>query len=226
MPAMIKLASPVDGFQFSALHAQPKGARRGGVIVLQEIFGLDKYVHEDVARWSGLGFEALAPALFDRHEPGFVAEHDPDGVERGRAHATALGAVAPLSDIQACVEHLKPRGPVFLVGYCYGGMLGWVAANRTPGLAAVSSYYGGMMVQNAVLTPQCPVICHFGAKDPHIPAAEVKAALNAAQPQVQVFVYEHSGHGFNNDGRPDSDPGDAALARQRTLGLFSANGAQ
>jgi carboxymethylenebutenolidase len=70
------------------------------------------------------------------------------------------------------------------------------------------------------------VICHFGAKDPHIPAAEVKAALNAAQPQVQVFVYEHSGHGFNNDGRPDSDPGDAALARQRTLGLFSANGAQ
>ena len=76
----------------------------------------------------------------------------------------------------------------------------------------------------ADLTPKCQTICHFGRKDAHIPADETKAAIQAAQPQVQVFIYETSGHGFNNDGRPDSDPDDAALARTRTLALFEANG--
>jgi carboxymethylenebutenolidase len=92
-------------------------------------------------------------------------------------------------------------------------------------LSAGSSYYGGGVAGAADLTPKCPVICHFGRKDGHIPADEVKATLAAAQPQVPVYIYEASGHGFNNDGRPDSDPGDAKLARERTLALFEANGA-
>ncbi|NBB16649.1 dienelactone hydrolase family protein [Caulobacter sp. SLTY] len=225
MTDRIRLTSAHDGFEFEALHAQPQGDRRGGVIVIQEIFGLDQYVQADVARWSALGFEVLAPSMFDRGEPGFTAEHDPEGLQAGVKLATANGPDNAMSDIQACVDFLKDRGPVFIVGYCYGGTMVWLAANRVKGLAAGSSYYGGQIAGMAGLPLSCPVIVHLGRKDAHIPADEVSAKVTAAHPEVPVYIYEASGHGFNNDGRPDSDPGDAQLARERTLALFEANGA-
>jgi carboxymethylenebutenolidase len=225
MSDLIQLTSPHDGFAFDALHAQPNGARRGGVIVIQEIFGLDHYVREDVARWSALGFEALAPSMFDRQQRAFVAEHDPDGIQAGVRHAMANGADNVLSDIQACIDFLKSRGPVFIVGYCYGGSMAWLAASRCEGLAAASSYYGSRVKDTAGLPLKCPVIVHLGRKDTGIPADEVKAAVEAAHPKVPVYIYEDSGHGFNNTGRPDADPDDAQLARERTLELFAGNGA-
>jgi carboxymethylenebutenolidase len=225
MAEMIQLTAAHDGFAFDALHGEPSGNRRGGVIVIQEIFGLDKYVREDVARWSGLGFEALAPSMYDRQERGFTAGHDPDGLQAGFKHATANGPDNAMGDIQACIDYLSPRGPVFIVGYCYGGTMVWLAASRCKGLSAGSSYYGGQVAGMAALPLSCPVELHLGRKDGHIPADEVKAKVQAAHPDVTVFIYENSGHGFNNDGRPDSDLDDAKLARQRTLKLFEANGA-
>jgi carboxymethylenebutenolidase len=226
MAEMIKIKSTADdGFEFGALHAQAQGRRRGGVIVIQEIFGIDKYVKEDVERWSKLGFEALAPSMYDRVEPGFVSDHGEDGMKAAIATVSKAKPEHALADIAACIAYLKPRGPVFIVGYCYGGAMVWQAVGRLEGLSAGSSYYGGGVAAAADLTPKCPVICHFGRKDGFIPADEVKAKLAAAQPNVPVYIYEKSGHGFNNDGRPDSDPGDAALARQRTIALFEQNGA-
>jgi carboxymethylenebutenolidase len=130
-----------------------------------------------------------------------------------------------LADIQASIDYLKARGPVFIVGYCYGGTMVWQSVCRLSGLSAGSSYYGGGVAAAADLTPKCPVIFHFGRKDGFIPADEVKAKLADTHPGAPVYVYEKSGHGFNNDGRPDSDPGDAKVARERTLALFEANGA-
>ena len=225
MTTTISLTSAHDGFSFSALHAQPKGARKGGVIVIQEIFGPDQYVVADVARWADRGFEVLAPAMFDRQQPGFVAEHDEAGVQAGIRHATANTPDNAMGDIQACIDFLAPRGPVFIVGYCYGGTMVWLAASRCKGLSAGSSYYGGQVAGMAALPLSCPVIVHLGRKDAHIPADTVKAKVEAAHPEVPVYVYEASGHGFNNDGRPDSDLADAELARQRTVALFEANGA-
>lgn len=225
MTTTIRLTSAHDGFSFTALHAQPAGARRGGVIVIQEIFGPDQYVQADVARWAERGFEVVAPAMFDRQAPGFVAEHDEAGVQAGISHATANGPDNAMGDIQACIDFLKARGPVFIVGYCYGGTMSWRAASRCKGLSAASSYYGGQVAQMAALPLSCPVIVHLGRKDAHIPADAVKAAVQAAHPDVPVHIYEASGHGFNNDGRPDSDPADAELARRRTVELFAANGA-
>lgn len=225
MTDTITLTSVHDGFEFTALHAQPQGPRRGGVIVVQEIFGLDRYVREDVARWAALGFEVLAPSMFDRQERGFVAEHDPEGLEKGRAAATANGFDNPIGDIQACIDHLKARGPVFLTGYCYGGSIAWMAASRCTGLAAAASYYGSMVAGLSALPLACPVIIHLGRQDRHILAEGVAAAVREAHPDVPVHIYEASGHGFNNDGRPDSDPADARLARERTLALFEAHGA-
>ena len=226
MGEMIKVRSTAeDGFEFGALHADAQGKRRGGVVVIQEIFGIDHYVREDVERWAELGFEALAPSMYDRTHPGLDVGHDDEGMAKAFGAMREAKPEYALADIQACIDYLKPRGPVFIVGYCYGGAMVWQAAGRLEGLSAGSSYYGGGVAGAADLTPKVPVICHFGRKDGHIPADEVKAKLAEVQPQVPVYIYENSGHGFNNDGRPDSDASDAKLARERTLALFEANGA-
>jgi len=225
MTTTISLTAAHDGFAFAALHGQPTGPRKGGVIVIQEIFGLDRFIHEDVARWQARGYEVLAPSMYDRQQPGFVAEHDdPETFQAAVKLAMANGPDNAMGDIQACIDFLKPRGPVFIVGYCYGGTMVWLAASRCTGLSAGSSYYGGQVAGMAALPLSCPVELHLGRLDAHIPADEVKAKVQAAHPDVPVWIYENSGHGFNNDGRPDSDAADAALARQRTVALFEANG--
>jgi len=226
MAEMIKVKSTAaDGFEFSAYHAVPIGKPKGGVVVIQEIFGIDQYVRADVERWAAAGFEAIAPAMYDRTHPGLDVGHDDAGMAIAFAAMRAGDPATAIADLTACVNLLKAKGPVFVVGYCYGGAMTWQAAGRIDGVAAASSYYGGGVAGAADLTPKCPTICHFGRKDGHIPADEVKATLAAAQPGVAVYIYENSGHGFNNDGRPDSDPDDAALARKRTIELFEANGA-
>ena len=226
MTDTVTLTSAIDGFDFTAAHAAPQGERKGGIVVVQEIFGLDQYVMADVARWSALGFEVLAPSIFDRAAPGYVADHEPAAFPVGIGHVGTVGLDKMLSDIQACIDDLAARGPVFAVGYCLGGSLVWLAAAKLKGLAAGAAYYGSMIAANAELALNAPVVVHLGRKDGHIPADEVAAKLADAQPDVAVHIYENSGHGFNNDGRPDSDLEDAKLARQRSLALFQANGAR
>ena len=220
MAETIKLAG-ADGFEFAAYHEPAFTPRKGGVIVIQEIFGLDKHVRADVERWAKMGYEAIAPSLYDRREPGFTAGHDPEGLQAGIAHARASPLDQALGDIAACRDFLKTRGEkVCVVGYCYGGSLAWLSAAKVEGLAASSSYYGSMVQANAALTPMCPTIVHLGRTDPGIPADEVAAAVTAANPSVPVYIYEGAGHGFNNES-PERYAEEAAdLARHRTLELF------
>ena len=220
MAETIKIAGP-DGFEFAALHAAARGPRKGGVIVIQEIFGLDEYVTADVGRWSAMGYEAVAPALYDRREPGFLAHHDPDGIKAGVAHAMGTPIDQAMGDIAACRDLLKAGGSkVCIVGYCYGGSMAWLAAAKVEGLSASSSYYGSMVKANAELAPACPVIVHLGRTDPGIPADEVKAAVAQTNPGVPVYIYEGAGHGFNNESPERYNEAAAKLARKRTLELF------
>ena len=225
--AFIPLNSKIDDQPFSAFHLPPTlddGARRrGGVIVLQEIFGVDGYIRHDCERWSRLGFEVLAPSLFDRCEPGFVAEHTPDGLRQGLAYLQSTRMEDAISDVETCLDHLAPRGPVFVVGYCYGGSLAYLSAVRLEDLAAASSYYGSMVPHHAGDKPRCPVVCHFGEKDDHIPLAGVRAFAEK-RTDVAVHTYD-AGHGFNNEGAHGHNLAAAKLARARTLKLFEANGA-
>jgi carboxymethylenebutenolidase len=209
-----------DGFAFAAYHAAPAGERKGGVIVVQEIFGLDEHIRRDVDRWASLGFEAVAPSLYDRREPGFTAGHDQAGMVAGITHARATPLDQALADIAACRDYLAPRGKVFIVGYCYGGSLAWLAAGKVEGLSGASSYYGSLVQANAELPPMCPVILHLGRLDAGIPADEVKAAVQGAHPQVPVHIYEDAGHGFNNEDPARHNNDSAELARKRTLELF------
>jgi carboxymethylenebutenolidase len=221
MGETIKIAG-ADGFEFSAYHEPAFTPRKGGVIVIQEIFGIDRHVRADVERWAKAGYEAVAPSLYDRREWGFTAEHDPAGLQAGIGHARATPIEQALTDIAACREFLKGHGAekVCVVGYCYGGSLAWLTACQLDGVAAASSYYGSMVAANAALTPRCPVIVHLGRTDAGIPADEVEKAVHAHNPDVPVYIYEGAGHGFNNESPERYNAEAADLARHRTLELF------
>ncbi|MFI4935562.1 MAG: dienelactone hydrolase family protein [Caulobacterales bacterium] len=223
MGEMIKLKSTAeDGFAFDAYHADAQGARKGGVIVIQEIFGIDEHIRRDVDRWAALGFEAVAPSLYDRREPGFLSAHSEDGIKAGIAHAMGSPRDQVLADIAACRDLLSPKGKVMVVGYCYGGSFAWLSAAHLDGIAAASSYYGSMVRANATLTPRCPTIVHLGRLDAGIPCDEVKTEVQAANPGVPVYIYDDAGHGFNNDDPARHDNTSAELSRKRTLELFEA----
>ena len=211
-----------DGFDFSAYHEQAFTPRKGGVIVLQEIFGIDRHIRADVERWAKAGYEAIAPSLYDRRERHFTAAHDAEGLAAGVAHARATPLDQALTDIAACRDFLQARGKVCVVGYCYGGSLAWLSAAKVEGLAAASSYYGSMVQANAGLKPLCPVIIHLGHTDPGIKAEEVETAVHAHHPDLPVYIYEGAGHGFNNESPERYNEEAADLARARTRELFES----
>ena len=220
MGETIKIAG-ADGFEFSAYHEPAFTPRKGGVVVIQEIFGIDRFVRADVERWAKAWYEAIAPSLFDRREWGFTAEHDPAGLQAGIGHARSTPLEQALTDLAACRDFLNRHGEkVCVVGYCYGGSLAWLAAAQLDGIAAASSYYGSLVQANAALTPKCPVIVHLGRTDAGIPADDVEAAVHAHNPDVPVYIYDGAGHGFNNESPERYNAEAADLARRRTLELF------
>ena len=220
MGEMIRLKSRSDGFEFDAYHAAPGDARRGGLIVVQEIFGVTSGIKQIADGFAEDGYEVIAPSMFDRSERGLeVAVPDADfGKLIGYAQASFAHAAG---DIQACIDALKP--PVFIIGFCYGGSMAWLAAARCTGLAAASAFYGSGIVTGLALEPMIPVILHFGKKDQHIPP-EHWAKIEAAHPDVPIYLYD-ADHGFFSPDRPPTvhDPDSARLARLRTLQLFHQN---
>ncbi|HEY0282211.1 MAG TPA: dienelactone hydrolase family protein [Rhizomicrobium sp.] len=211
-----------DGKAIGVYRVQPHGVRRGGLVLIQEVFGVTGHIKAVSDSYAAEGYEVLAPSLFDREAPGFISGYSPE--EMPKAAALAYGAPLDrrVADTQSCIDELKDKGPVFAVGYCYGGSVVWAAACRCTGLAAASSYYGKLVPEMADETPKCPTICHFGKTDASIPLDEVEK-LRAKHPEVAVYLYD-AGHGFNSE-RPTHYAEEAAtLARERTLELFRANG--
>jgi len=220
MGAGVRLAAG-DGFAFGAYHAPAEDARRGGLVLVQEIFGVTDHIRALADGFAADGYETLAPSLFDRLEPAFVAEgYGREDVAQARRLSEAAGWDDVARDLAACVERLPP--PVFAVGYCWGGTAAWLAACRCEGLAAASSFYGRRIPELVGETPRCPIILHFGRRDPTIPAETVEA-IAAAHPEVPIWTYD-AGHGFCSDRSADYDADSARLGRLRTLQLFALNG--
>ena len=218
----MKLKSKADGFAFEAYHATPPDARRGGLVLVQEIFGVTQGIRELADSFAEDGYEVLAPSMFDRSEPGFETPRSPEGIAKGRSYVGGQTWDQSMGDVQACIDALK--GPVFITGFCYGGVIAWLAAARCTGLTAASCFYGGRIADFANETPKVPVILHFGKKDAHI-TPDHWAKIEAAHPDVPLHLYD-ADHGFFSTDRPDYDPEPARLARLRTLQLFhqSASG--
>ena len=225
MTARGKMNSTVmsDGASIGVYHVEPKGVRRGGLVLIQEIFGVTDHIKELCDGYADDGYEVLAPALYDRVAPNFQASYEPDDIQKAIKVARELHSFPQaMADVQTCIDALKIKGKVFITGYCYGGSMAWAMACRSTDLAAASGYYGSMVPSMADQTPNCPTILHFGRHDHGIPMEGVEAVA-AKHPEVAVHIYE-AGHGFNSDRRSDYHPESAALERERTLALFAANG--
>lgn len=208
-----------DGHTLQAYRADPPGAPRAGLVLFQEIFGVNAHIRAVCDGFAEDGYLVVAPALFDRVERGVELGYTPETTPRGRALRAEIGWDAPLRDARAALAVASLAGPVGVVGYCWGGSLAFLSAARLPGVSAAVGYYGGQIVGFATESPRCPLLMHFGARDALIPPADVEA-IRAAQPGAIVHVYD-ADHGFSCDARASFDASAASLARARTLGFFA-----
>lgn len=209
-----------DGHRFDAFVAHPAGAPRGALVVVQEIFGVNGHIRDVAQGYAADGYLAIAPALFDRMQRGVELGYEGADREKGMQLKGAAANDAALQDIAAAVAHVAPAGRVGIVGFCWGGLLAWLAACRLDGLAAAVCYYGGGMTQPqaARLAPRVPVLAHFGERDAHIPVEGVRG-FAATHPAVAVHTYA-ADHGFNCDQRASYDAPSARLARERSLAFL------
>ena len=211
-----------DGHRLAANLALPKTKARGALVVVQEIFGVNSHIRNVADGFAADGYLVVAPALFDRVERSVELGYDAADIARGRALKDASPTDKALLDLQAAVAaaraRLGPNGRVGMVGYCWGGLLSWLAACELDGIAASVSYYGGGIPDHAARAPRCPVLAHFGERDALIPMAGVEE-LRRLYPGITVQLYP-AGHGFNCDQRGSFDAASATLARQRSLAFF------
>jgi carboxymethylenebutenolidase len=206
-----------DGHALAAWRAGPDDARHGLVLV-QEIFGVNHHVRDLCERFASHGYAVVAPALFDRIRPGIELGYTPADIEAGRALRAQVPDAAVMQDIDAAAAAL-PGLPLGIVGYCWGGSVAWWGATRTRHFRAASCWYGGGIAAARSETPNCPVQMHFGEKDASIPMSDVEA-IRAAQPDAEIHVYIGAQHGFGCDERGSFSAPDAATAQQRTLAFF------
>ena len=208
-----------DGFKFAAYRANPAGNARGGIVVVQEIFGVNQHIRKVADSFAADGYVAIAPALFDRVERGYETGYGPQDIERGRATRGKLSTDQAMMDVKATVKELAKHGKVGVVGYCFGGTIAWLAATRLDGVAAAVGYYGGGVADAADEKPKCPVMLHFGETDASIPKEAYEKVMKA-HPTVPTFIYPGAGHGFVCDERGSYQEAAAKLARQRTDEFF------
>jgi carboxymethylenebutenolidase len=206
-----------DGFESAAHEAKPADKPRGGLVVIQEIFGVNAHIRKVADEYAADGYHVVAPGIFERAERNFAVGYEKADADRGVALRGKIPVEKTLLDIAASIERVKAAGKVGIVGYCYGGSLAWLSATRLQGLSATIGYYGGMIAKHLDEKPRCPVMLHFGEMDTGIPMADVEQIKSAVDPgMVQVFTYP-AGHAFNRDGTPNFNAHCAMLARMRTV---------
>jgi carboxymethylenebutenolidase len=219
MSQVVKLQA-TDGHELDAYVAQPEGKPWGGLVVVQEIFGVNRHIRAVADRFAQEGFYSVAPALFDRVERNVELSDAAEDTQKGMALAQKISIDDAVKDVDAALQYVakevgKPAG---VVGYCWGGTLAWLSATRLAPAAAVG-YYGGQIARFAQEEPRAPVTLHFGKEDSHIPAADVQR-VEDAHPEVEIYWYD-AGHAFNNDTRASYNEDAAREAMARTLSFLN-----
>jgi carboxymethylenebutenolidase len=207
-----------DGHILSAYVAGPDNATRG-IVVIQEIFGVNHHMRDMADRFGAAGYAAIAPALFDRAAKGIELGYTQDDIAKGRDYRMKLSDAQVMADVEAAAAHLKGKR-LGIVGYCFGGTVAWWGATRSKSFAAASCWYGGGIAGTKDERPNCPVQMHFGEKDASIPMTDVEA-IRAAQPRAETYVYAGAQHGFGCDERGSFSQPDYEQAQQRTLAFFA-----
>jgi carboxymethylenebutenolidase len=213
---MIRLMA-ADGHELDAYLAGAPGSPKGGLVLVQEIFGVTNHVKRVVDRYAAEGYTTVAPAMFDRVQRGVALDYR--DIEQGRALMHKLEWPTTLADVAAAAASVRAAGRIGIVGFCWGGTVAHVAASELD-LSAAVSYYGGAVAKMLDRQPRCPILYHFGDRDHAIPLADIDK-IRAANPNSEVCVYAGAGHGFNCDERVSYSPNDARLAFERSLAFLA-----
>ncbi len=209
-----------DGHTFSSYLARPDGRARGGIVVVQEIFGVTGHIERVADQFAAEGYLAVAPAVFDRQEHGVNLAYDDAGIAKGVGYMQKADFGEVMVDLQAAIDAVAHAGAVGMVGFCWGGLVTYLAGSRTS-IAAGVAYYGGGITRFLEPVPRCPMQFHFGEQDTHIPLRDV-AVIRAAFPQGEYYTYA-AGHGFNCTDRASHDAAAAHLAFARTKEFFGTH---
>jgi carboxymethylenebutenolidase len=211
-----------DSFKLGGYRADPAGTPKGGLVVIQEIFGVNSHIRNVTDRLAQEGYVAVAPALFDRQQKDFQSGYTPDEVANARKFIANPDWDAMLSDTQGAIDELKGAGPLGIIGFCMGGTVSFLAATRLNGLKAAVCYYGGAIVKFADEKPKCPVQMHFGAQDQGIPLSNVET-VRTKRPDAEIYIYDDAGHGFHCDERGAYHKPSADIAWGRTMEFLKKN---
>ena len=218
MGTMIELTAS-DGHKLAAYRAEPAaGKPRGAIVVIQEIFGVNSHIKSVADGFAADGYLAIAPAMFDRLQKNVNLGYTPEDIAKGRELRGKISNEGAMKDAEAAIKEAGKAGKVGIVGYCWGGLVTWLASAKLSGLACAVPYYGGGILDNADIQPKVPVMGHFGEKDGMIPVDGVKK-LAEKHAKHQIFIYA-ADHGFNCDQRGSYDAPSARKARERTLEFF------
>jgi carboxymethylenebutenolidase len=211
-----------DGVRFDGFVALPDGGEGPGVLVIQEIFGVNQYIQQVCRRLAGLGYVAMAPDAFHRQQPGFAVDRTgPEAVGEGVSKASKHDATRGLADLGNALAHLRSLPEVGgrkvgVIGFCFGGLMTYLVAKNFDADAAVS-YYGSNianMLDGVTEQLTCPILFHFGDNDPFLPNSDVDSIREAtsAMPNVTVNQYWMGGHAFDNAFSPFHQPQQAMEA--------------
>ncbi len=217
-----------DGHELSAYVVRPAGEAIGALVLVQEIFGVNAHIRSVADGYAKDGFVVVAPALFDRYEPGVDLTYVGEDAKKAGELWKKLNPETSLLDVAAAYEVARATGKgIGVLGFCYGGLMSWLTATRGETLKMQPSccvgYYPGGIGRYAKEEPSCPVMLHIGSADSHIGADQIEA-VRAAHPEVELYLYEDAGHAFNRDPDPSSYRADAAaLARKRTLAFLKTH---
>jgi len=222
MGEMITLTAS-DGHEMAAYRATPTDNTKAGLVVIQEIFGVNSHMRDVCDRYAAEGYLAIAPAIYDRVERGIELGYAPDDLTAGREYRAGCDLDLVIKDVAAAAEAARAGGKVGIVGYCWGGSVVYVSCCRLSGhIDAGVGYYGGQIIPHLQEKPGAPVMLHFGELDKSIPLDDIEK-IRAARPEVQTFVYDGADHGFNCDQRGQYHEATAKLALSRTLPFFEEN---
>jgi len=208
-----------DGHEFGAYRADPSGKAKAGIVVIPEIFGVNKHIRELCEGFAADGYLAVAPNLYDRSSKrGVDLGYTPEDIAEGRQYREEFSWEDSMRDIDAVVQLMKSQGlKTGAVGYCWGGTISYLAGCRLDVQGAVV-YYGGQIIPYVNERANCPMLMHFGDQDKSIPLTDVDQ-IRVAHPEATVYVY-HADHGFNCDHRAQYNEAAAKQARQRTMAFY------
>jgi carboxymethylenebutenolidase len=208
-----------DQHRLGAYRADPPGTPKGGIVVIQEIFGVNNHIRAVCDRLAGEGYVAVAPALFDRTVRDYQSGYTPEEIEKSRTFVAKPDWDAMLRDTDAAIKEIKSVGPLAIVGFCMGGTIAFLAATRLSGLSAAICYYGGRIVAFADEKPKCPTLLHFGEKDQSIPMTDVDT-IKQKRADCEIYVYPTAAHGFHCDERGSFHEPSAKLAWERSMAFL------